>query len=197
MGGPHVLSPIPNLEAGEGLLVRDDRLNKSIDEAWKVLPPLYGVNGDTNNFFDRATEVRHDFFNFYRVRADLGRLKLKPDGDDGDVPAGLQVLSVKTPGKLYQLVLILVCLRRISERETMVGHGEWIHTPREMFPKYREALASLTGPGIALADVTAVWETFLKNKHDLDLTGNGLNHPNDFGHRLYAQTILSLLVPKP
>ena len=80
---------------------------------------------------------------------------------------------------------------------TMVGHGEWIHTPREMFPKYREALASLTGPGIALADVTAVWETFLKNKHDLDLTGNGLNHPNDFGHRLYAQTILSLLVPKP
>ena len=124
MGGPHVLSPIPNLEAGEGLLVRDDRLNKSIDEAWKVLPPLYGVNGDTNNFFDRATEVRHDFFNFYRVRADLGRLKLKPDGDDGDVPAGLQVLPVKTPGKLYQLVLILVCLRRISERETMVGHGE-------------------------------------------------------------------------
>jgi len=63
-------------------------------------------------------------FNFYRVRADLGRLKLKPDGDNGDVPAGLQVLPVKTPGKLYQLVLILVCLRRISERETMVGHGE-------------------------------------------------------------------------
>jgi len=23
-----------------------------------------------------------------------------------------------------------------------------------------------------------------------DLTGNGINHPNDFGHRLYAQVIL-------
>lgn len=80
---------------------------------------------------------------------------------------------------------------------TMIGNAEWVHTPREMFPKYREALVSLTGPGVALADVTSVWETFLKNKHDLDLTGNGLNHPNDFGHRLYAQTILSLLVPKP
>lgn len=79
---------------------------------------------------------------------------------------------------------------------TMIGNAEWVHTPREMFPKYREALASLTGPGIALADVTTVWEIFLKNKHDLDLTGNGLNHPNDFGHRLYAQTILSLLLPK-
>ena len=79
---------------------------------------------------------------------------------------------------------------------TMLGHKEWVHTPREMFPAYRDALASLTGPGVALADVTAVWETLLKNKHDLDLTGNGLNHPNDFGHRLYAQTILALLVPK-
>jgi hypothetical protein len=27
----------------------------------------------------------------------------------------------------------------------------------------------------------------------LDLTGNGLNHPNDFGHRLYAQAILEYL----
>jgi hypothetical protein len=27
-----------------------------------------------------------------------------------------------------------------------------------------------------------------------DLTGNGLNHPNDHGHRLYAQGILEALV---
>ncbi len=77
----------------------------------------------------------------------------------------------------------------------MLGNAEWIHTPREMFPKYRDALASLTGPGVALADLTTVWETLLKSKHDLDLNGNGLNHPNDFGHRLYAQAILSLLLP--
>jgi len=77
----------------------------------------------------------------------------------------------------------------------MLGNTEWIHTPREMFPKYRDALASLTGPGIALADLTAIWETMSKNKLHLDMTGNGLNHPNDFGHRLYAQVVLSLLVP--
>lgn len=77
----------------------------------------------------------------------------------------------------------------------MLGNPEWIHTPREMFPKYRDALASLTGPGIALADLTAVWETMSRNKLHLDMTGNGLNHPNDFGHRLYAQVVLSLLVP--
>ena len=79
---------------------------------------------------------------------------------------------------------------------SMLGNREWVHTPREMFAQYRDALSSLTGPGIVLADVTSIWETMLTSKHDFDLIGNGLNHPNDFGHRLYAQTILGLLVEK-
>ena len=76
----------------------------------------------------------------------------------------------------------------------MLGHVEWIHTPREMFFSYRDELQSLCGPGIVLADVTSVWHELLQTKHDLDLTGNGLNHPNDYGHRLYAQVLLALLV---
>ncbi|HRF01189.1 MAG TPA: SGNH/GDSL hydrolase family protein [Pirellulaceae bacterium] len=73
---------------------------------------------------------------------------------------------------------------------TMLGNADWIHTPAEMFPKYRDELQCLTGPGIALADLTEVWTVLLERKDFLDLTGNGLNHPNDFGHRLYAQAIL-------
>jgi acyl-CoA thioesterase I len=76
----------------------------------------------------------------------------------------------------------------------MLGNAEWVHTPRDMFAAYRDVLQELTGPGIALADLTAVWTELLKHKHDLDLIGNGLNHPNDCGHRLYAQTILGLLM---
>ena len=75
----------------------------------------------------------------------------------------------------------------------MLGNGEWIHTPAEMFSKYSEVMQSLVGPGVALADVTAVWTWMNRHKHFLDMTGNGLNHPNDFGHRLYAQCILQLL----
>ena len=75
----------------------------------------------------------------------------------------------------------------------MLGHAEWTATPREMFPRYRDELRKLAGPGVALADATAVWERMLRHKHDFDLTGNGLNHPNDFGHRLYAQVILTTL----
>ncbi|MFO0796138.1 MAG: GDSL-type esterase/lipase family protein [Gemmataceae bacterium] len=75
----------------------------------------------------------------------------------------------------------------------MLGNGAWTATPRDMFPRYRDELRRLAGPGVALADVTAVWELMLRHKHDLDLTGNGLNHPNDFGHRLYAQAVLATL----
>ncbi len=78
----------------------------------------------------------------------------------------------------------------------MLGHVEWVHTPREMFFLYRDELQSLCGPGIVLADLTSLWHELLQSKHDLDLTGNGLNHPNDYGHRLYAQVLLALLVER-
>ena len=75
----------------------------------------------------------------------------------------------------------------------MLGNKDWVHTPSEMFAAYRDELRKLTGPGIALADLTAVWSEIEQHKHHFDMTGNGLNHPNDFGHRLYAQCILRLL----
>jgi acyl-CoA thioesterase I len=77
---------------------------------------------------------------------------------------------------------------------SMMGNPEWAGTPPEMFPKYRDALATLTGPGVAMADMTAIWQELLKRKRIEDITGNGVNHPNDYGHRLYAQAILALLV---
>ncbi len=79
---------------------------------------------------------------------------------------------------------------------SMLGNVEW-GMPMEQFYLYRHALQELCGEGVVLADLTAIWEELLKRKTFYDLTGNGVNHPNDFGHRVYAQTILSLLVPAP
>lgn len=76
---------------------------------------------------------------------------------------------------------------------TMLGNREW-GMPMEEFDRYRTALEELTGPGIALADLTAVWEIFLERKTFYDLTGNGVNHPNDFGHIVYAQWIARMLL---
>jgi lysophospholipase L1-like esterase len=77
---------------------------------------------------------------------------------------------------------------------SMLPNAEWHYPKMENFPLFRDELAKLAGPGVALADLTAVWTEILKRKAWHDLTGNGVNHPNDFGHRLYAQTILGLLV---
>jgi hypothetical protein len=78
----------------------------------------------------------------------------------------------------------------------MLGNRDWITLKPELFPQYRDALASLSRAGVALADLTSVWTELLERKQDWDLTGNGVNHPNDFGHRVYAQVLATLLVPE-
>ena len=78
---------------------------------------------------------------------------------------------------------------------TMLGNRDWTTLHHELFPQYRDALAELCRDGVVLADMTSVWEEFLKQKQDWDLTGNGVNHPNDFGHRIYAQVLSALLIP--
>jgi acyl-CoA thioesterase I len=69
--------------------------------------------------------------------------------------------------------------------------------PLEKLWLYRDALAELAGPGVALADLTSMWGELLKRKSFYDLTGNGVNHPNDFGHCVYAETLLALLIDMP
>ena len=78
---------------------------------------------------------------------------------------------------------------------SMLGNRDWITLKHNVFPQYRDALTELVEPGIALADLTSIWTEFLQRKKDWDQTGNGVNHPNDFGHRVYAQVILTLLQP--
>jgi lysophospholipase L1-like esterase len=65
--------------------------------------------------------------------------------------------------------------------------------PAERFIGYRDALRNLTRPNVTLADVTSPWLELLKRKPFSDLSGNNINHPNDFGHRLYAEVICQLL----
>lgn len=76
---------------------------------------------------------------------------------------------------------------------SMLGNAKW-GMPMEQFPLHRDALRDLCGPGVVLADLTAVWQELLQHKSFYDLTGNGVNHPNDFGHGIYAQTITALLI---
>lgn len=76
---------------------------------------------------------------------------------------------------------------------SILGNPEWAYAPTEKFLLFRDGLESLCGPGVALADLTSLWAGLLKIKSYHDLTGNGVNHPNDFGHRIIAQVLLDLL----
>jgi lysophospholipase L1-like esterase len=76
---------------------------------------------------------------------------------------------------------------------SMLPNPEWHYPQIERFAGYRRALLDLCGPGVILADLTTLWMDMMVRKTPYDVTGNGINHPNDFGHRLYAQTILSLV----
>jgi acyl-CoA thioesterase I len=72
----------------------------------------------------------------------------------------------------------------------------WNHGHNDFLVAYQDALQKIAkkwGQKVMFADATQCWKEVLDRKSYLDLTGNGLNHPNDFGHRLYAQVICSLL----
>lgn len=75
---------------------------------------------------------------------------------------------------------------------TMTANETWQHAAPDLYPAYLEQLLTLRVPGLAVADVTSIWTWIVERKKFLDLTGNGVNHPNDFGHWLYADVILAL-----
>jgi acyl-CoA thioesterase-1 len=78
---------------------------------------------------------------------------------------------------------------------SMLANSDWTALKHAYFPLYRDRLRDLVGPGVALADLSTVWAEFHRRKPDRDLTGNGVNHPNDFGHRVYAQVLAAALDP--
>jgi len=61
--------------------------------------------------------------------------------------------------------------------------------------EFKTVLDELKMPGIAVVDMTEVHRELLKNKSYQDMTGNNINHPNDFLIRWYAQEILAVLIP--
>ncbi len=106
--------------------------------------------------------------------------KLAPEAYRNNIARHIQIVRDTQPETEFILVA------------TMEANPEWSYASPELYPRYRDELLSLEGPGVAVADVTAVWNTIVRRKGFLNLTGNGLNHPNDFGHRLYAMVILSI-----
>jgi len=59
---------------------------------------------------------------------------------------------------------------------------------------YKKVLETFVGKSVAVADMTSVHKTLLKRKRYCDISGNNVNHPNDFLSRWYAQVISAMLI---
>lgn len=76
---------------------------------------------------------------------------------------------------------------------TMLANPEskFVGTQRD----FTRVLEELTGPGCALVNMTAVHDELLQHKSYQDMTGNNINHPNDYLIRWYAQFLAGSLIP--
>lgn len=65
----------------------------------------------------------------------------------------------------------------------------------EYFDKYLSALKDIAieSDNVMAVDVTSAWDRISKNKRFYDLTANGINHPNDYVHRVIAEVVYSAI----
>lgn len=60
---------------------------------------------------------------------------------------------------------------------------------------YQAVLTQLAQTGVTVVDMTSVHKELLKTKTYVDVSGNNINHPNDFMARWYAQEVAGLFIP--
>ena len=59
--------------------------------------------------------------------------------------------------------------------------------------KFAEKLLELETEGVVVANMTRLHQDLLKRKNYADMTGNNINHPNDYLARVYAQVLLKTM----
>ena len=122
------------------------------------------------------------------------------DSDLYLIAYGMNDFTCRTPEKFIAFAEELVGL--IPDREVLFvssisANPEWncIHPGKD--EEFASGLRQWCRRGkIALADVNSLWHRVLGHRAYLNMTGNGVNHPNDFGHRLYASVLSHLFLGK-
>lgn len=80
--------------------------------------------------------------------------------------------------------------RNPGEDPRVMDHKGFAGNQTDFLP----ALLALERNGVIVADLTTMHQYLLTRKRFRDLSGNNVNHPNDFSARIHAQVILSTLL---
>ena len=79
---------------------------------------------------------------------------------------------------------------------SMNGNPEWKYThpgKDRLFSDAMQKYAASQDCSVAIANNFIFWQQLQQYKSYFDITGNGVNHPNDYGHRFQASAILNTL----
>src|SRR5262245_43759956 len=142
----------------------------------------YGVSVSFHNFSVSGSTTDNGVWDTARVSRALPDLVLIAYGmiDAGyasptDFTDRIQKImnGIRASGSTAEFVLV----------SPMLPHREWDYIIDGRLLEYRDALGGLCEEGVVLADVTSLWSALLTRKSQYDLSGNGINHPNDFGHQ--------------
>jgi acyl-CoA thioesterase-1 len=68
-------------------------------------------------------------------------------------------------------------------------HPQWAFGTHRMHEYAAATQAAAESTGVAYADVYAAWMKVLERKDASSLLANNINHPNDYGHWLYAEAL--------
>lgn len=111
-----------------------------------------------------------------------GTSKLPPDKFRDNVRRTMEEIRRLQPAAEFVLIA------------TSLPNPELVLAQEGLHRTYREVIRVMTGSGVAMADMTSMHERLLETKHYRDMTGNNINHPNDFLSGVYADVVASLVI---
>jgi lysophospholipase L1-like esterase len=96
------------------------------------------------------------------------------------------------------LVAMMEVVRRGNPAVEFLLVAPMLANPESLFnwrqSEYGAVIQSLARSGTAAIDMGQFHAALLRHKRYVDLTGNNINHPNDFLSRCYAMAVLSTLI---
>lgn len=119
------------------------------------------------------------------LEADLVMVAYGMNDSAASLASGLPTIISGIKSRIANVEILLVT--------PMCGNPDVAWFPRSMFVSQGNSILGMEAAGIGVADVGKQWRAIEDRKGFPSMTGNGVNHPNDYGHRLYAKVVLASL----
>ena len=135
-------------------------------------------NWAKDNYVERVSKYKPDVL-FLAFGMNDGHMN-----EEDQLTKMLEIIKgVKKDNPSLEVVLISTTVPNIETDWYVFGNQE----------RFIEAYKTVDLPYVAICDMTHVHLDLLKRKRFKDMTGNNVNHPNDFLARVYAQAILEVM----